>query len=109
MKLMMSHPCGKNRDLREFSCAEDGNTEEWRQDGYDKNSADSCILIGEARFRFIKIFWWILSGGQVVGIQSNDKHKCNYRGNCFVVTILSNNIKITWVGGKQIIVAKAAD
>ena len=31
-----------------------------------------------------------------------------FRGNCFLVTILSHNITITWVGRKQIMVAKVA-
>ena len=61
-------------------------------------------------FRFIKKF----SGrsflsGRVVGIQSNDKRKCKFREKCFVVTRLSRNMTTTWVGRKQIIVAKAED
>ena len=32
-----------------------------------------------------------------------------FRGNCFVVIILSHNIKITWVGRKQRKAAKAED
>ena len=35
--------------------------------------------------------------------------KFMFRGNFFVVTILSHNITITWVGIEQIIVAKAED
>ena len=59
-----------------LSRAEDGNTEEWRQDEYDKNSADSCIPIGDAGFRFIKKFaGGSFFSGRVVGIQSNDKRK----------------------------------
>ena len=37
----------------------DGDTKEWRQDEYDKNTANACIPIGDAGFRFIKKF----SGG----------------------------------------------
>ena len=89
---------------------EDGNTEELRQDEYDDNAADSCITIGDDEFSFIKKF----SGGyffsvRVVGIQSNDKRKCKFRGNCFVVTRLSCNITITWVGRNQRIVANSVD
>ena len=110
MKLTVSHPCGKRIDWREFSHAKDGNTEEWRQEEYDKNAANSYIPIGDAVFSFLKKF----DGGSfliglVVGIQLNDKRKYKLREYFFVVTILSRNIKITWVGRKQRIVAKAAD
>ena len=55
---------------------EDGNTEEWCQDKYDKNAADACIPIVDVGFRFIKKFARIyFSSGQVVGIQSNEKRK----------------------------------
>ena len=35
--------------------------------------------------------------------------KIMLRGNCFVVTILSHNISITWVVRKKIILSKAED
>ena len=38
---------------------EDGDTEEWRQEKYDKNVANSCIPTGKVVFGFIKKF----SGG----------------------------------------------
>ena len=56
MKLMISHPCDKRRDWREFSRAEDGNTKKWRQDEYEKNASNSCIPIVDAIFRFINNF-----------------------------------------------------
>ena len=59
-----------------MSCTEDGNTEEWQKNEYDKNAADSCIPIIDAIFRFIKNFAGGYSFiGRVVGIQSNDKPK----------------------------------
>ena len=58
---------------------EDGDTEEWRQDEYDKNSKNACIPIGDIKFRFIKKFsGGSFFSGQVVGIQSNDKRKCKF-------------------------------
>ena len=109
VKLVISHLCGKGRNLWVFSCAKDGNIEEWHQDKYYKNSSDSCIPIGHAKFRFMKKFsGGYFFSGRFFGIQSNDKRKCKFRGNCFVVNKLSCNIIITWVGRNQIIVAKAA-
>ena len=52
---------------------EDGNTEEWSQEKYDNNSANSCIPIGDSGFRFIKKFaGGSFFSGQVVGIQYID-------------------------------------
>ena len=36
---------------------EDGNTEEWSQDEYDKNSSSACIPIDNIIFRFTKKFF----------------------------------------------------
>ena len=87
-----------------------GNTEEWRQDKYYNNAANSCIPIGDSIFKFIKKFsGGLFFSGRVDGIQSNDKRKCNFRVKCFVVDIFSRNITITWVGIKKRIVAKSED
>ena len=57
----------------------DGYTEEWRQEEYYKNAADTCIPIGDVGFMFImKFSGGSFFGGRVVGIQSNDKRKCNF-------------------------------
>ena len=84
VKLMISHPYGKRRYWWAFLRAEDGNTEEWLQGEYDKNAADSCIPIRYSGFRFIKNFAdGSFFSSWVVGIQSNDKRKCKFRGKCF--------------------------
>ena len=86
-------------DIDERPPAEDGNTEEWHQNKYDKNASDSCKPIGDSVFRFIKkCAGGSFFVGHIVDIQSNNKRKCKLRGNCFVVTILSRNIPIPWVG-----------
>ena len=54
----------------------DDNTEEWRQEKYDKNAAYAHIPISDVGLRFIKKFaGGYFFSGRVVGIQSNDKHK----------------------------------
>ena len=58
---------------------EDGDTEEWRQEKYDNNSADECISTGYLGFSFIKKFSGrYFFSGRVFGIQSNDKRKCKF-------------------------------
>ena len=58
---------------------EDGDTEEWRQDKYDKNADDAFILIGDIRFRFMKKFSGrSLFSGRVVGIKYNEKYNCKF-------------------------------
>ena len=90
--------------------AKDVNTEEFRQDKYVKNDANSCMPIGDSGFRFIKKFdGGSFFSGRVVLIKSNDKRKYKFRGNFFVVTILSRNITITWMERKQRMVTKSAD
>ena len=58
---------------------EDGDTEEWIQDKYDKNAVNACIPISNFIFRFIKNFAVkSFFSGRVVGIQSNYKRKCRF-------------------------------
>ena len=64
---------------------EDGDTEEWCQDKYNKNDANACITIDDVGFRFIKNF----SGRSffsvlVVGIQSNDKRKWKFDEDVYI-------------------------
>ena len=58
------------------------------------------------------MMWRSFSNGHMEGKCVVPRYQATsfmFRGNWFVVTILSYNITINWVGRKQIIAAKAAD
>ena len=59
-----------------------------------------------------KLTWRSFSDGQREGTCVVPRYQVKsfmFRGNCFVVTILSHDSTITWVGRKQRIVATATD